>query len=170
VIHSFATETYDETEQLRSGVIGNQNIEDSGPLTQELMKPFDEELVVPLAREFMRAANEAGKPFFVWLNTSRIHLHTRLNDERCYAAEDFTSEADFHGSWMLQHDHDIRRCWADHRSTCPISSRISSTKGCSSPLRDTEKERAATCRGSFFSNLHFVRRYRRMPSRSISCL
>jgi arylsulfatase A-like enzyme len=36
-----------------------------------------------------------------------MHLYTRLEDESRYAAEKYTSEADLHGSGMLQHDHDI---------------------------------------------------------------
>ncbi len=107
VIHSFASDTDDPTEQPRFGRIGKQTIEDTGPLTQERMKTFDEAEVIPLAEAFMKNAQEEGKPFFVWLNTSRMHLYTRLNDEWRYAAENFTSEADYHGSGMLQHDHDI---------------------------------------------------------------
>ena len=107
VIHSFASETDDPTEQPRFGKVGMQTIEDTGPLTQERMKMFDEEEVLPLAIDFMSEAKEAGEPFFVWLNTSRMHLYTRLNDEWRYAAEEYTSEADLYGSGMLQHDHDI---------------------------------------------------------------
>ncbi len=55
----------------------------------------------------MTKSKEEGKPFFIWLNTSRMHLYTRLNDKWRYAAEEYTSEADYHGSGMLQHDHDI---------------------------------------------------------------
>lgn len=107
VIHSFATDTVDETEHPRFGVVGAQTIEDTGPLSQERMKNFDEGEVIPLSIDFMAAAREAGEPFFVWLNTSRMHLYTRLNDEWRYAAEQYTSEADFYGSGLLQHDHDI---------------------------------------------------------------
>ncbi|MCA0996112.1 arylsulfatase [Alloyangia pacifica] len=107
VIHSFASETDDPTEQPRFGKIGMQTIEDTGPLTQERMKDFDMAEVIPLAQDFMLGAKDAGEPFFVWLNTSRMHLYTRLNDEWRYAAEQYTSEADFYGSGMLQHDHDI---------------------------------------------------------------
>ena len=71
------------------------------------MKNFDAAEVIPKALDFMRNAEAAGEPFFVWLNTSRMHLYTRLNDEWRYAAEEYTSEADLHGSGMLQHDHDI---------------------------------------------------------------
>ena len=81
------------------------------------MKNIDEGEVIPLALDFMPAAQDAGEPFFVWLNTSRMHLYTRLNDEWRYAAENETSEADFYGSGLLQHDHDIGLVldWPDER-------------------------------------------------------
>ena len=107
VIHSFATDVDDPTVDPRFGHVGMQKIEDTGPLTQERMKDFDAAEVIPLAQKFMLDAKDDGKPFFVWLNTSRMHLYTRLNDRWRYAAEHYTSEADYHGSGMLQHDHDI---------------------------------------------------------------
>jgi arylsulfatase len=71
------------------------------------MKNFDEGEVIPKAHAFMKQAKDDNKPFFVWLNTSRMHLYTRLNEKWRYAAEKYTSEADYHGSGMMQHDHDI---------------------------------------------------------------
>ena len=53
MIHSFAPETADPTEQPRVGRVGLQTIEDTGRLTQERMKTFDEEKVLPLAEDFM---------------------------------------------------------------------------------------------------------------------
>jgi arylsulfatase len=107
VIHSLASDVDDPTEDPRFGRVGMQTIEDTGPLTQERMKNFDAGEVIPRAKDFMAAAKEADEPFFVWLNTSRMHLYTRLNDEWRYAAEEYTSEADYYGSGLLQHDHDI---------------------------------------------------------------
>lgn len=107
VLHTFATDKDDPTEDPRFGRVGKQTIKDTGQLTQERMKEFDETEVIPKAEDFMGRAKAAGKPFFVWLNTSRMHLYTRLNDRWRYAAEDYTSEADIHGSGMLQHDHDV---------------------------------------------------------------
>ena len=107
VIHSFASDIYDETEDPRFGVVGYQTIEDTGPLHRQRMKNFDGGEVIPRAIEFMENSKDANQPFFVWLNTSRMHLYTRLNRDWRYAAEEYTSEADYHGSGMLQHDHDI---------------------------------------------------------------
>ncbi len=107
VIHSYATDTEDETVDQRFGKVGKQRITDTGPLTSERMKNFDGGEVIPRALDFIERAKDADKPFFVWLNTSRMHLYTRIEDEWLRKVETITSEADYHGAGMLQHDHDI---------------------------------------------------------------
>lgn len=107
ILHSYATDEFDDTDDPRFGVVGKQTITDTGKLHADRMANFDGGEVAPLAMDFMKKAQDDGKPFFVWLNTSRMHLYTRLNEEWRYAAEDYTSEADYHGSGMLQHDHDV---------------------------------------------------------------
>jgi arylsulfatase A-like enzyme len=107
VLHSFADSKDNATVDPRFGRVGKQTIKDTGPLTQERMKDFDAAEVIPRAHDFMKKSKAEGKPFFIWLNTSRMHLYTRLNDQWRYAAEKYTSEADAHGSGMLQHDHDV---------------------------------------------------------------
>jgi arylsulfatase A-like enzyme len=107
VLHTFAASKDDAAVDPRFGRVGKQTIKDTGPLTQERMKDFDAAEVIPVATKFMKASKAEGKPFFVWLNTSRMHLYTRLNDKWKYAAEKHTSEADAYGSGMMQHDHDV---------------------------------------------------------------
>lgn len=107
VLHSFATRRDDATEDPRFGKVGKQTIEDTGPLTRKRMENFDAAEVIPRAFDFMGKAKAANEPFFVWLNTTRMHVYTHLDDEWRYAAEKWTSEADLHGSGMLQHDHDV---------------------------------------------------------------
>jgi arylsulfatase A-like enzyme len=107
VLHTFATDKDDSTEDPRFGRVGKQTIEDTGPLTIERMKDFDAAEVIPKALDFMKKSNAESEPFFVWLNTSRMHLYTHLNEKWRYAAEKYTHEDDVHGGGMLQHDHDI---------------------------------------------------------------
>jgi arylsulfatase A-like enzyme len=107
VLHTFATDQDDPTVDGRFGRVGKQTIEDTGPLTMKRMEDFDGAEVIPRAMDFMRNAKKDGKPFFVWLNTSRMHLYTHLNDKWRHAADKYTHEDDVHGSGMLQHDHDI---------------------------------------------------------------
>jgi arylsulfatase len=107
VVHALATDSHDATEDPRFGVVGNQTIEDTGPLTRERMKNFDAGEVIPRTFEFIKDAKEAEEPFFVWMNTSRMHLYTRIDTEWLNKVEKYTSEADYHGAGMMQHDHDI---------------------------------------------------------------
>ncbi|MUP45635.1 arylsulfatase [Gramella sp. BOM4] len=107
VLHSFATNEVNNQSDPRFGPVGKQRIEDTGPLTQERMKNFDREEVIPKAIDFMEASKDANEPFFIWLNTSRMHLYTRIEDKWLEKVEKYTSEADYYGAGMLQHDSDI---------------------------------------------------------------
>ena len=107
VLHTFAADKDDPTVDPKFGRIGKQTIEDTGPLTMKRMEDFDAAEVIPKAEAFMKKAKDESKPFFVWLNTSRMHLYTHLNDKWRYAADPYTHDEDMHGSGMLQHDHDV---------------------------------------------------------------
>jgi len=52
-------------------------IEDTGPLTKKRMETVDEE-VTKAALGFMDKAHKDGKPFFVWWNSTRMHIFTHL--------------------------------------------------------------------------------------------
>jgi len=56
---------------------GSQKIEDTGPLTKKRMETVDEE-VTKAALGFMDKAHKDGKPFFVWWNSTRMHIFTHL--------------------------------------------------------------------------------------------
>jgi arylsulfatase len=55
VIESFASNKYDGTEDPRFGVVGNQRLKDTGPLTVERMKTFDDELVKKIKRLYEKS-------------------------------------------------------------------------------------------------------------------
>jgi len=61
VIHSFA----------------DGRIEDTGPLTKKRMETIDEEITAR-ALDFMARAKKAKKPFFLWWNSTRMHVFTHL--------------------------------------------------------------------------------------------
>ena len=107
VLHTLASDKDDPTVDPRFGAVGKQTIKDTGPLTMKRMEDFDGAEVIPRAIDFMRSSKQEGKPFFVWLNTSRMHLYTRLGDKWKGAAAKYTHEDDMQGAGMLQHDHDI---------------------------------------------------------------
>jgi len=52
-------------------------IEDTGPLTMKRMETVDEE-VTKRALDFMDRATKAKKPFFLWWNSTRMHVWTHL--------------------------------------------------------------------------------------------
>ena len=55
-------------------------VEDTGPLTRKRMETVDEEFLAA-SIDFIERAHKAQKPFFVWLNTSRMHFYTHLKPE-----------------------------------------------------------------------------------------
>jgi len=55
-------------------------IEDTGPLTRKRMETIDEE-VTAASLDFMERATKANKPFFLWWNSSRMHVFTHLKKE-----------------------------------------------------------------------------------------
>jgi arylsulfatase A-like enzyme len=52
-------------------------VEDTGPLTRKRMETVDEEFQ-GAAEKFIENAVKDDKPFFVWLNATRMHVWTRL--------------------------------------------------------------------------------------------
>ncbi|MDI9244259.1 arylsulfatase [Marinobacter sp. CHS3-4] len=82
---------------------GKQKITDTGQLTIERMKTFDEE-ILDRSIDFMKRANEAGKPFFVWHATSRMHVYTHLKEESRNLATPISSAEDVFGSGLMEHD------------------------------------------------------------------
>jgi arylsulfatase len=64
VIHSFA----------------DGRIEDTGPLTKKRMETIDEE-VTAATLKFMEKAKDDNKPFFIWWNSTKMHIFTHLKEE-----------------------------------------------------------------------------------------
>jgi arylsulfatase len=94
VLHTWASDTDDTTEMPRWGKVGKQKIEDEGPLppfpnmagrqnwqagqkAKYDMETFDD-VLVEASTKFMDKAKKAGKPFFVWHNTTRMHVFTYI--------------------------------------------------------------------------------------------
>lgn len=55
-------------------------IEDTGPLTRKRMETVDDE-VTAAALDFIDRAAEQDKPFFLWWNSTRMHVFTHLKEE-----------------------------------------------------------------------------------------
>ncbi len=80
MVHSWATDKDDPTVDPRWGKVGKQKIEDAGTLYPERMKTVDDEILAN-ALKFVDGAKAAGKPFFLWLNPTRMHVVTHLSDK-----------------------------------------------------------------------------------------
>lgn len=80
MIHTWATTVDDATVDQRWGKVGKQKIEDAGPLPPERMKTVDNE-ILEKTFAFMDKAKQDNKPFFIWLNPSRMHVYTHLADK-----------------------------------------------------------------------------------------
>ena len=78
MVHCWATDEDDPTVQPRWGKIGKQKIQDAGPLYPKRMQTVDDE-IRDLAIKFIDKAKDDGKPFFVWLNPTRMHIVTHLS-------------------------------------------------------------------------------------------
>jgi arylsulfatase A-like enzyme len=120
--HCYATEQDDPTEQPRWGKIGKQRIVDEGPLppfpdmkgrqnwqegrpAKYDMETFDETLV-DRSNGFMDKAKKDGKPFFIWHNTTRMHVFTYI-PPKYQALMNSTSNYGLEEAGMAQMDDSI---------------------------------------------------------------
>jgi arylsulfatase A-like enzyme len=90
LVHSWATDVDDPTDMPRWGKIGKQKIEDEGPLPPHPtngikynMETVDD-TIRDLSLKFIDKAKADGKPFFLWMNPTRMHVVTHLSPK--YAA------------------------------------------------------------------------------------
>jgi arylsulfatase A-like enzyme len=80
MVHSWAADTDDPTVQPRWGKVGRQRIEDAGPLDPKRMETVDDE-ILKFALDFIENAKRDNKPFFLWLNPTRMHVVTHLSEK-----------------------------------------------------------------------------------------
>jgi arylsulfatase len=85
LLHTFATDKDDPTVDPRWGKVGKQRIIDEGPLpphpvagVKYNMETVDN-VILDHTFAFMDKAKKDGKPFFVWLNPTRMHVFTHLS-------------------------------------------------------------------------------------------
>jgi arylsulfatase A-like enzyme len=123
LVHSYATDTDDPTDMPRWGKVGKQRIVDEGPLkpfkdmtgdhqywqkgrdAKYDMETFDE-VLVENSKRFMDQAKQAGKPFFIWHNTTRMHVFTYLS-QKYQAKMNYQSNYNLEEAGMAQMDDDI---------------------------------------------------------------
>ncbi len=77
VLRCEANDKDDSTQHPRWGRVGRQIIEDTGPLTKKRMETIDDETTAA-AIDYMDRQVKAGKPFFCWMNCTRMHVFTHV--------------------------------------------------------------------------------------------
>ena len=80
---------------------GTQKIEDTGPLNRKRMETMDEEITAS-AMDFMERQVKADKPFFLWWNSTKMHIWTHLKKE-CQGVTGLGVYAD----GMVEHDRQV---------------------------------------------------------------
>jgi arylsulfatase len=85
VIHSFA----------------DGRVTDTGPLTRKRMETFDEE-VNAKAMDFMERSVKAEKPFFLWWNSTKMHIFTHLAP-----GADGRTGLGIYADGMVEHDRQV---------------------------------------------------------------
>jgi arylsulfatase A-like enzyme len=123
LVHCYATDTDDPTVDPRWGKVGKQRIVDEGPLApfpnmaadhqswqkgrpaKYDMETFDD-VLVDHTKGFMDKAKQAGKPFFVWHNTTRMHVFTYLAP-KYQAMMNYESNYGLEEAGMAQMDNSI---------------------------------------------------------------
>ena len=103
VIKSKASDRDDPTVDPRFGKVGKQTIEDTGPLTKKRMETIDDE-TTGAAIDFMQRQVKADKPFFVWMNTTRMHLYTHV---RASMRGQSGMPDNEYADGMIEHDGDV---------------------------------------------------------------
>lgn len=103
VLRCTATNVDDPTTDPRFGKVGKQRIEDTGPLNKKRMETVDDETSAA-AIDFMKRQHTAGKPFFCWFNSTRMHLRTHVRKEHRGRYQHGDSE---YNDGMIEHDETI---------------------------------------------------------------
>jgi arylsulfatase A-like enzyme len=103
VLRCKATDKDDPTEQPHWGRVGKQTVEDTGPLDRKRMETIDDE-TTSAAIDYMGRQVQANKPFFVWMNTTRMHVFTHVRESmRGQSGIPGNEYAD----GMIEHDNDV---------------------------------------------------------------
>jgi arylsulfatase A-like enzyme len=96
-----ASEKDDPTVDPRFGRVGKQVVEDTGPLTKKRMETIDDETSAA-AIDYIDRQHKASKPFFVWFNSTRMHLRTHVKAEH-RSPPGMTAPTEY-ADGMVEHD------------------------------------------------------------------
>jgi len=104
VMRAWATTVDDPTTDPKFGRVGKQKIENTGPLTRKRMETFDQE-VTDETLKYLDSVGKGDKPFFVWFNTTAIHVWSHPQNKYLQqAVAEGRAEQDLVRAKMLEHD------------------------------------------------------------------
>jgi len=103
VLDCKASDKDDATNDPRFGRVGRQVCKDTGPLTRKRMETIDDDITAR-AVDFIQRQTKAGKPFFVWINTTHMHLYTHTKPES--QGQSGRWQSNYHDS-MIDHDKNV---------------------------------------------------------------
>ena len=107
VLHAWATDTDDPTVDPKFGKVGKQKIEDTGPLNRKRMETIDAE-VLGKTMDWLDRTAKTGKPFFLWFNSTAIHVWSHPNPKYVQmAVNEGRAEEDVVRARMLEHDEQV---------------------------------------------------------------
>jgi len=107
VLHCFAADKDDPTEDPKFGRVGKQTIEDTGPLTRKRMETFDKEVLDRTLDWLDRKAGD-DQPFFCWFNSTAIHIWSRSPKKYIQmAVDEGRAEEDVVRAKMIEHDEHV---------------------------------------------------------------
>ena len=107
VLHTWATDTDDPTTDPKFGRVGKQKIEDTGKLTRKRMETFDAE-VLGETLKWVDKTGKSGKPFFLWFNSTAIHVWSHPNPKYLQmAVDEGRAEEDVVRARMIEHDEHV---------------------------------------------------------------
>ena len=98
-----ASNVDDPTVDPRFGRVGKQVINDTGPLTKKRMETIDDD-VAARSTDFIQRMHQSGKPFFLWVNFTHMHLRTHPKPESVGQAGRWQSP--YHDV-MIDHDRNV---------------------------------------------------------------
>jgi len=98
-----ASDHDDPTVDPRFGKVGRQVCTDTGPLSSKRMETIDDE-TTGRAIDFMKEQAKSDKPFFVWMNTARMHVFTHVRPEY---KDKGGMAGNTYADGMWEHDQDV---------------------------------------------------------------
>jgi arylsulfatase len=98
-----ATTVDDPTVDPRFGKVGKQVCKDTGPLTKKRMETIDDDIAARSV-DFLKRQKSAGKPVFLWVNYTHMHLRTHTKPESIGQAGRWQSP--YHDT-MIDHDRNV---------------------------------------------------------------